>query len=450
MKKILLSIWVIPSILLLSSCGKKLANSTEDLQLQDSKIINGKYDSLNHEKNVVAVLGSNSLCTGTIIHPYLVLTAAHCVENNVRGVLVLNNFSTSTYNPKDLIPAHKTIKNKKYDRGNPNAEYDDIGLIILKEKIKIDSNDIVPLMTASEARIFDIQEGDTAMIVGYGKNENHRVTGHRRTKEVKVMDSYFCSDDDLENVYNFNLGADSGDSGGPAFINKNGKKRQIGIASTARVKGVSFGVASFRTPEFCRRSNYTNVTKHLGWIRMNSGFFPGVSEDDFSEEIEERYDFSKKLVVSKKGEPQQINLGNAALLKVKFSKFEITQGYGDIDVFLGTYFCPTNKKCKKMEESGTYSLDKQKAYDLSSGEMAIATTQIKEMAKKYGHGKLEFRAIHNPGILKRNITLGTISMPSNLGYNYSQRNLDKLKNLKRFKDIEDSEVTMRVEIELDL
>jgi len=443
------------SLLFLSaSCGKsENAKSSSDNQatLVKSKIINGDYDAVNNEKNVVAVFGGNSLCTGTIIHPYLVLTAAHCVEDKIQGVLMKTKFSTSTYNLDEIIPAHKSIANPRYQKSARNQEKNDIAVIVLKEKAPIDEKDIIPLLTHDEEVQFNIREGSKATIVGYGKNESHRVTGHRRTKEVTVRDSFFCHDDEISNVFNFSLGAHSGDSGGPAFFKFNGRKRQIGVASTGRVKGVSYGIGEIRTPEFCQRSNYTNVVRHLGWIKSVVGYYPGVNNDELSQTIAEKYDFAKKLKTARSGTPAKLKLSAGATLRVQFDGVMIKDGYGSANIFLRTFFCPDKKgkKCRKVESSGVYNISKKREYSLGGSEMIVSMDDIKEMQKDYGKGTIRFSLMEDPGTFSRNIVVKSVSIPANLGYNFSQRNLDKNKNLKRSTFVEDKKAQFELSIELD-
>lgn len=101
----------------LYSCVDQEGNdlTKEYLSTIQSSIIDGQYDEGNNLKNVVFLRTQSSICSATVIHPYLVLTAAHCVdESNVSGVILSNKIEMNSTNTTVLIPVAKVIINPAY------------------------------------------------------------------------------------------------------------------------------------------------------------------------------------------------------------------------------------------------------------------------------------------------------------------------------------------------
>ena len=163
---------------------------------------------------VVAITIGSSLCTGTLVSPTIILTAAHCLENKPdlssmavkRGDDInfpVPTFKVAAYGFDPKFCGEKTCK----------EDIHDYGFLVLAAP----QNDIleVPRPVADQDEWDEIMEVMSPVtIVGYGLNEGD-ITGIKRQVEVPITK---FSGSGLE----FQAGGDDrdscqGDSGGPAF-----------------------------------------------------------------------------------------------------------------------------------------------------------------------------------------------------------------------------------------
>src|SRR5215470_252703 len=80
---------------------------------------------------IVAVgFGTEPHCSGALVSPHVVVTAAHCIPGEVDGLLALAGWDLG--GPTVSIAAHVAIRHPRYD-GRAN----DIGLIALVESMPV-------------------------------------------------------------------------------------------------------------------------------------------------------------------------------------------------------------------------------------------------------------------------------------------------------------------------
>jgi hypothetical protein len=216
-------------------------------------------------------------CTGTLIAPNAVLTAAHCVDPELVGPSV-PGFSlaldTTIGNP-GTVPGLMSFKHESFDiNAEPMeglAQFFDVGILILSQPI----TSVPPVKMPRPEQSAQITAGMDLAIVGYGRISN-------ATNDTGVM--Y----DAMTKLVSFNateiqvgMGAPqpqncNGDSGGPALTEMDGR-RIVGIVSR-----------SFMGVECTMGGVDTRVDAYLTWIHSKvptgipcgSGMSPACEGED--------------------------------------------------------------------------------------------------------------------------------------------------------------------------
>ncbi|HYU16527.1 MAG TPA: trypsin-like serine protease, partial [Candidatus Acidoferrum sp.] len=184
-------------------------------------------------------------CTGTLIAPKLVLTAAHCVDDDPEPAAAYAvYFGTDVTVQEDpgelfLTSAESAVFHPGWDP-NDLENGNDIGLIHLLDEVPIQP---ARLRTAP---LTDADLGDPVHLVGWG------ITGGGRDDSGVKRHAFSRLDDFTDNlvvVGNSQTNTCNGDSGGPAFLERGGVEEIIGITSfgdtDCEIEGVSTRVDAF-------------------------------------------------------------------------------------------------------------------------------------------------------------------------------------------------------------
>jgi V8-like Glu-specific endopeptidase len=198
---------------------------------QVEPIIGGTNDT--GDPGVVLVRASDnsgySLCTGEVVSPHVVMTAAHCTDpaevgnNETFDVFIGSDFNgTEGQDPTKFLAVQATHYNAAFNT-NQLDNGQDVGVVILQN-----ATTITPL-TMNSTALTQSLIGQTITLVGFGNNNGQQGTGAGQKRTTTTPLTSYDS-----NFVNFGTSTHNtcqGDSGGPAFMTIGGAQVIVGITS---------------------------------------------------------------------------------------------------------------------------------------------------------------------------------------------------------------------------
>ncbi|MBZ6076405.1 S1 family peptidase [Microvirga puerhi] len=223
-------------------------------------------------RSVVAVENnSGELCSGAVVGPDLVLTAAHCLTDRAayRVVVAGRSFKMQAVNVA-AAAIHPTFVAGTTPRTQPGV---DLALLKLERPL---GADFIPF---DLSRAGNVGEGDTVTIVGFGvlaEKANKSARTLRQTEllavgTVQIANRVVIATDRGRLAETAGAGACRGDSGGPVLTRSHVGYHLSGIISW------SSGALRTNGPSACGGlTAMTSLTDHMGWIRQAMGSLDGL------------------------------------------------------------------------------------------------------------------------------------------------------------------------------
>lgn len=198
---------------------------------------------------VVSYRTGEDKCSATLVHPRVVVTAAHCLETGSPGRVRFGE----QYQPASfIVDVERCSFDPDYPRTHSPAS--DIGFCVLAEPVE--GIPTTPLLAGCETEW--LHAGLPAVIVGFGQTQSDPEFGVKRYAFTTLASE--LRDDGTILVGDAEVNACLGDSGGPAFVQSPaGTWHTIGV--------LVYGPACAQGPVL-----YRALFDRLAWLEAEAGF----------------------------------------------------------------------------------------------------------------------------------------------------------------------------------
>ncbi|MEZ2405356.1 trypsin-like serine protease [Bosea sp. RCC_152_1] len=217
------------------------------------------------------------LCSGAVIAPEIILTAAHCLmDGGSISVVSLDPRFRARHQPVIAVLPHPSFVPGTTPRTQPGT---DLALLRLAQPLPLD---IQPLAVGSY-----LSQGETVTMAGYGLSAEDNKRTARRLRETQLVNAgNYTTQNTVKVAVDVEArgetpgaGACRGDSGGPVLRGSSRSRDLVGIVSW------SSGPLKTRARRICGGfTAITPVSDHRDWIATGSARLLALGADGRSEE----------------------------------------------------------------------------------------------------------------------------------------------------------------------
>lgn len=225
-----LCLWLVLGLLVGCVSASEPPKELSPYDQQVQAIINGQPDSRHPAVGAITAGTQGAFCTGTLITPKLVVTAAHCVDAMGKyGGASGCRFRTDASSGSVHHTIQQAIKHPSYNpRSSTLSDYD-IAVLILNNAV----SGVTPI-PANADPVDATWVGRKVLVMGYGLIQTQPTPQSAPSKYSAEIPIFQVSGNQMVHKdQTTGKSACHGDSGGPALYTVNGELRVIGVTSTA-------------------------------------------------------------------------------------------------------------------------------------------------------------------------------------------------------------------------
>lgn len=136
-------------------------------------------------------VGGDTICGGSIISAWRILTAAHCLTDTLSTLVIAgahNRRANEASQQKATVPARNYLIHESYNR--PNNYDNDIAMLKLESPFKI--NEFVSVISLPNPALGDFA-GMIARVSGWGRDESGDTQERLRYVDMPVITNQACN-----------------------------------------------------------------------------------------------------------------------------------------------------------------------------------------------------------------------------------------------------------------